>query len=71
MSTRFSRLKEALRHPDKLGAGASKRKTLNKEENISAVMKEFNRGTLHSGSGEKVKNKKQALAIALSEARKK
>jgi hypothetical protein len=34
------------------------------------VMGEFKRGTLHSGSksGPKVKNRKQAVAIALSEA---
>ena len=34
------------------------------------VMGEFKRGTLHSGSktGPKVKNRRQALAIALSEA---
>lgn len=31
-------------------------------------MKEFKKGTLHSGSGEIVKNPKQAIAIALSEA---
>jgi len=31
-------------------------------------MKEFKRGTLNSGSGQKVSNPKQAIAIALSEA---
>ena len=41
----------------------------NKEEK---VMKEFKEGKLHSGSkkGPLVKNRKQAIAIALSEARK-
>ena len=36
------------------------------------VMREFKAGTLHSGSkkGPIVKNRKQAIAIALSEARK-
>jgi hypothetical protein len=36
------------------------------------VMREFKHGTLHSGSktGPKVKSRKQAVAIALSEARK-
>jgi hypothetical protein len=36
------------------------------------VMKEYSEGKLHSGSktGPKVKNRKQAVAIALSEARK-
>lgn len=40
---------------------------------ISKVMKEFKGGKLHSGSkkGPEVSNPKQALAIALSEARRK
>jgi hypothetical protein len=33
-------------------------------------MKEKKEGTLRSGSGKKVKSRKQAVAIALSEARK-
>lgn len=39
---------------------------------IHKVMSEFKEGTLHSGSkkGPEVKNRKQAIAIALSEARK-
>ena len=38
---------------------------------IHKVMGEYKRGTLHSGSkrGPKVKSRKQALAIAMSEAR--
>lgn len=42
------------------------------EKKIAKVMEEFAEGSLHSGSkkGPKVKNKKQALAIGLSEARK-
>lgn len=42
------------------------------QKKISKVMKEFERGELHSGSkkGPEVKNPKQAVAIALSEARK-
>ena len=42
------------------------------EQKIKKVMKEFGKDTLHSGSkiGPIVKNKKQAVAIALSEARK-
>lgn len=41
-----------------------------KKTKVEKVMGEFKRGTLHSGSkkGPKVKNKKQAIAIALSEA---
>ena len=37
------------------------------------VMSEYKHGTLHSGSksGPKVKSRKQAVAIAMSEARKK
>jgi hypothetical protein len=37
---------------------------------IHKVMKEHKQGTLKSGSGKKVKSRKQAVAIALSEARK-
>lgn len=39
---------------------------------VATVMREFKAGTLHSGSkkGPTVKNRKQAVAIALSEARK-
>jgi hypothetical protein len=36
---------------------------------IHKVMKEHKQGTLKSGSGKKVKSRKQAVAIALSEAR--
>ena len=49
----------------------SKSRTGTKGKNkIHKVMKEHKRGTLKSGSGKKVKNRKQAVAIALSEARK-
>jgi hypothetical protein len=37
---------------------------------IYKVMKEKKEGTLKSGGGKKVKSRKQAVAIALSEARK-
>lgn len=42
-----------------------------KKNKISKVMEEFKSGTLKSGSkkGPKVKSRKQAIAIALSEAR--
>ena len=42
-----------------------------KEKKVSKVMREFKKGKLHSGSkkGPVVKNPKQAIAIALSEAR--
>ncbi len=38
---------------------------------VAKVMSEFKRGTLHSGAGPAVTNPKQAIAIALSEARRK
>ncbi len=42
------------------------------KKKIKKVMTEFSEGKLHSGSkkGPEVSNKKQAVAIALSEARK-
>lgn len=42
------------------------------QKKIGATMREFKSGTLHSGKGGPVvKSKKQAVAIALSKARKK
>lgn len=61
-------IKKAMQHSNKLGAGAEKRKSLPPKDKVETVMKEFKRGTLHSGSGPIVTNKKQAVAIALSEA---
>jgi hypothetical protein len=46
---------------------AAKKKTSAK---VGKVMHEFKHGQLKSGSGGKVKNPKQAIAIGLSEARK-
>jgi hypothetical protein len=40
------------------------------EKKISKVMREFKKDELKSSSGKIVKTKKQALAIALSESRK-
>lgn len=61
---------QAMRHPDKPGAGAKKRRTLlhTPGEKVHAVMAEFKRGTLRSGSGHKVRKRSQAIAIAMSEA---
>jgi len=70
MKGKEARKKEAMKHPDKLGAGAKKRKSLPAKEKVGVVMSEFKHGTLHSGSGAKVSNPKQAIAIGLSEARK-
>lgn len=47
----------------KYGKGASKR--------VKSAMHRRKRGTLKSGSGRKVKSRKQAIAIGLSEAREK
>ena len=65
-----ARIAKAMHHKDVLGAGAKKRKALPAKDKVHTVMKEFKRGTLHSGSGAKVSNPKQAIAIGLSEARK-
>lgn len=47
-------------------------KTPKAKAKVKKVMKEFKEGDLHSGSkkGPKVKSRKQAVAIALNEARK-
>jgi Family of unknown function (DUF6496) len=47
----------------KYGRAASK--------NVESAMRRRKRGTLKSSSGRKVKSRKQAIAIALSEARRK
>ena len=47
----------------KYGKGASKR--------VESAMRRRKKGTLKSGSGRKVKSRKQAIAIGLSEAREK
>jgi hypothetical protein len=49
---------------------SSSGKSAKGERKIHKVMKEQKSGTLKSGSGKKVKSRKQAVAIALSEARK-
>ena len=42
------------------------------QKKVEKVMHEYKRGTLHSGwSGKKGKSRKQAIAIGLSQARKK
>jgi Family of unknown function (DUF6496) len=40
------------------------------QEKVKKVMDEYKHGELKSGSGGKVKDRKQAIAIGLSEARK-
>ena len=61
-------ISKAMQHPDKLGAGAKKRKSLPAKDKKKVVMKEFERGTLRSGSGQKVTNPRQAVAIGYNEA---
>ena len=63
-----NRIREALKHRNVLGAGAKKRKGLRGQDKVGVVMSEFKRGTLHSGSGEIVKKRSRAIAIAMSEA---
>jgi hypothetical protein len=62
-----TKIREALRHKNVLGAGAEKRRGLPKEDVMPAVMAEWKRGTLHSGSGKIVKKHSQAIAIGMSE----
>lgn len=61
-----SDLEKYLKHPDKLGEGAKKRRHLGKKMNAKAIGAEFKRGTLHSGSGDIVKNPAQMRAIIAS-----
>lgn len=49
--------------PKKKSAGTGNKK-------VQKVMSEYKHGSLKSGKGGKVKSRKQAVAIALSEARK-
>lgn len=48
-----------------------KKKKLKKPSKVGLVMEEFERGTLKSSSGQKVSNPKQAIAIGISESKKK
>ena len=41
--------------------------TTRQKKKVEKVMHEHKRGTLRSGSGKKVKNRKQAIAIAMAE----
>jgi hypothetical protein len=43
-------------------------RTKKAKEKIAQVMREFKQGKLRSSSGQKVRDRKQAIAIALSEA---
>jgi hypothetical protein len=48
----------------------AKKATTKGRSKVEKVMHEYKEGTLKSGSGGKVKSRKQAVAVALSEARK-
>lgn len=48
----------------------AKKSKMTTEEKIAHVMREFDRGALSSSSGKRVTDKKQALAIGYSEAKK-
>lgn len=63
-------LMKSIKEAHKAHSPASKKKM--KHSKVEKVMHEYKEGDLHSGSkkGPKVKSKKQAVAIALSEARK-
>lgn len=50
---------------------ATRKKSTAKKRKIKKVMGEFKRRKLKSSSGRKVTKRKQAIAIALSEARRK
>lgn len=64
------RVKTAMKHNDLPREGAKKRKHLSPDQKFEVVMREYDRGTLRSSSGEHVTDKNQALAIAYSEKRK-
>jgi hypothetical protein len=49
---------------------ATKKAASKGDKKIHKVMKEYKEGKLKSGSGKKVASRKQAVAVALSEARK-
>jgi len=46
-------------------------KQIKRQQKIRKVMREYERGTLRSSTGKKVTSRKQALAIAMSEASRK
>jgi len=51
-----------------LAEAKKKKKKTKGQKKVKIVMDEWKKGKLHSGSGDKVKDQKQAIAIALSEA---
>ena len=51
--------------------GMARKYSKSASRDVKRAMKKRKKGTLKSGSGKKVKSRKQAIAIGLSEARKK
>jgi hypothetical protein len=47
----------------------ARKQTTGGKKKVAKVMREHKKGTLKSGSGKKVTSRKQAVAIALNEAR--
>jgi len=70
-SLREARIRDSMRHPDELGEGAKRRVKLSPRDRRIAVMREYRRGTLHSGSGDIVTRPSQAVAIGIHESRRK
>lgn len=64
-------LMKSIKDAHKEKEGKAKKKPKKKAAKVEKVMKEYKEGKLHSGSkkGPEVKSRKQAVAIALSEAR--
>ncbi len=65
-------MKKHVKKMPKVKAPSKKKKPSKGKAKVEKVMHEFKEGKLHSGSksGPEVENPKQAIAIALSEARK-
>lgn len=57
-----------LKQKDKINTMANKKYSEAAQEKIGEVMHEFKEGKLKSSSGEKVTDRKQAIAIGISEA---
>lgn len=52
-------------------SSSSRKTSKSASKDVASAMRRRKRGTLRSGSGKKVTSRKQAIAIGLSEARKK
>jgi hypothetical protein len=71
-STRKSSSRKSPARKSSSAKSSSRRKTSKSaSKDVESAMRRRKRGTLKSGSGKKVTSKKQAVAIGLSEARRK